>query len=172
MAAYLVAKSKQDTQDLRPFLKEKLPDYMIPATFTWLESFPLNSNGKVDRQVLPKPQENQSIPSQHIPQTTIEQTLATLWQAALHREHVGVDDNFFDLGGNSLLLVQIHHQLIKILNREIPIMTLFRYPTIYDLARYLEGCAPGVSATSYDERVQKQKQVRQQRQMKIPHSDA
>lgn len=169
LAAYLVAKSKEKEHDLRPFLKEKLPDYMIPATLTWLDTLPLNPNGKIDRQALPQPEESPLSFSQSVPQTPIEQSIVTLWQAALHREKIGIHDNFFDLGGNSLLLVKIYSQLVQLFKQEISVMTLFRYPTVHALAHYLESHAEASPVTSYEDRVQKQKQVRHQRRIKNPH---
>ncbi|MDI9634916.1 amino acid adenylation domain-containing protein [Geitlerinema splendidum] len=124
---------------LRQWLKQKLPDYMMPSSFVFLNALPLTANGKVDRKALSIPES--SIPHSEetyvAPQTEIEQMLVTLWQQILGLPQVGVEDNFFDLGGHSLLLVQMHSQLQQQMNRAISMVDLFKYPTISALADYL-----------------------------------
>jgi amino acid adenylation domain-containing protein len=124
---------------LRRFLKQKLPDYMVPSTFVLLEALPLTPNGKIDRQALPQPRRVYLGTSYIAPKTQIEHQIATIWQTVLHINKVCVHDKFFDLGGNSLLLVQVQNQLVEVLNREVSVITLFEYPTISALAHYLEN---------------------------------
>jgi len=124
--------------ELREFLEQKLPDYMIPAAFVALETLPLTPNGKVDRKALPEPDtvrpELEVV--YHAPQTEIEKTIADIWQKLLKFEDIGIHDNFFELGGNSLLLAQVHSNLRKVLKRDLSLIDLFRYPTINSLVNY------------------------------------
>src|SRR5262249_33896509 len=111
-----------------------------PAIFVILDSLPLLPNGKVNFKALPLPttlRPNLDV-SYAMPQTAMEQTLATVWQEILQIEHVGNNDNFFDLGGHSLLVVQLQSKLQEILQRDVPIIVLFKHPTIRAMARYLE----------------------------------
>jgi len=146
LVAYLVTHLPKPTtrSDVRTYLKEKLPSYMIPSAFVEMEALPLMSNGKVDRAALPRPE------SLHIggqtryvaPQTRLEQTIAAIWQEVLHIEYAGVDDNFFDLGGHSLLLVQVQNRLQLILEERLSIIDLFQYSTISSLAHHLQQRQP------------------------------
>ncbi|MDZ8184107.1 MAG: amino acid adenylation domain-containing protein [Nostoc sp. ChiSLP02] len=129
--------------ELRRFLQNKLLDHMMPTAFMILEAFPLTSNGKVDRRALPIP--NGLRPELEVayavPQTEIEKTIASVWQQALNLEKIGIHDNFFEIGGHSLLLVTVHSQLQEILKAELSTLDLFRYPTINSLAEYLSSSA-------------------------------
>lgn len=124
---------------LRNFLKQKLPDYMMPSSFVFLNNLPLTPNGKVDRKALPAPDAiNPQLETTYVaPQTEIEQAIATVWQQVLDLEKVGVDDNFFDLGGHSLMMAQAHSLLGEVVDREVSIIEMFKYPTISSLAKYL-----------------------------------
>lgn len=131
--------ASQLTMVLRDALKAWLPDYMIPANFVLLDTLPLTSNGKVNRRALPAP-DGEHLETTAIyapPRTTIERTIAGIWREVLHIEKVGIHDTFFDLGGHSLLLVQVHSKLQENFHTTIPMITLFNYPTIVTLARYL-----------------------------------
>ncbi|MEH1835438.1 MAG: phosphopantetheine-binding protein [Nostoc sp.] len=125
--------------DIRSFLAAKLPTYMIPAVFVVLKQLPLTPNGKVNRQALPAPNNLLSAlaTSLILPQTQIEQKIADIWQELLHINTIGIHDNFFDLGGHSLLMVRMQGQLRDRLNQDIPLIELFRYATINSLATYL-----------------------------------
>jgi acyl carrier protein len=100
---------------------------------------PLTPNGKVDRKALPAPGTLSHSPGGPcvLPRNEMERAIAEIWQDALHLEKVGIEDSFFDLGGHSLLLVQVQNKLNKILDKPLPMMDLFRYPTIGSLAEYL-----------------------------------
>jgi acyl-CoA synthetase (AMP-forming)/AMP-acid ligase II len=134
---------------LRDFLRERLPDYMVPSTFTALESFPLTPNGKVDRRRLPEPDGGRSAARQSLvaPSSQLEVTIARVWRDVLGLDEVGVDDNFFDLGGHSLMVVRVQTRLRGILDRDIPIVEMFQYPTIRAMATHLSQApaAPGRS---------------------------
>ena len=139
LIAYIVPYQKQapTTIELREFLKEKLPDYMVPGTFVVLDSLPLTPNGKVDRCALiaTDTSTSRSIDKTFVtPRTPTESTLAKIWAEVLNLEHVGINDNFFDLGGNSLLAVRLLEQIHKQFERELPLSTLFLRPTIESLA--------------------------------------
>ncbi len=142
LVAYLIA--MQDGRPthlaLRQYLQSKLPNFMIPAAFVFLKTMPLTPNGKVDRKALPKPETDQPTrTSPHLrPAGQTEEAIAGIWREALQLEQVGRHDNFFDLGGNSLLLVKVHYNLQNSVGRKIPIVQLFTHTTIHDLASYLD----------------------------------
>jgi acyl carrier protein len=114
---------------------------MIPSAFVLLEKLPLTGGGKVDRRALPAPEAARpQLETAYVaPRTSVEERIAAVWKEMLGRERIGVHDNFFEVGGNSLLLVQIHSRLRESLNREITMVQLFRHPTVQSLARFLEG---------------------------------
>jgi len=125
--------------ELRAFLATKLPEYMIPSAFVMLDKLPLNANGKVDRKALPAPDDARpDLATAFIaPQGELEEFIAAQWRDLLRLARVGSRDNFFDLGGNSVMIVQIHHRLKQHLQRDIPLIALFQYPTIDTLAQFL-----------------------------------
>ncbi|WP_404791151.1 amino acid adenylation domain-containing protein [Altericista sp. CCNU0014] len=141
LVAYIVPRFSQPLNklELKKFLRQKLPEYMVPATFVFLKVLPLTGNGKVDIQALPAPAERQL--SQTLtytpPSTETERAIAEIWQAALGLKSVGLQDNFFDLGGHSLLMVQVHSKLQAQFQQDLAMGDLFRYPTIQSLANYL-----------------------------------
>ena len=125
--------------ELRNYLAEKLPEYMVPSALVTLDEMPLTVNGKVERQALPaleswRPELEVAYVA---PQTEREQIIATIWQEVLHLEKVGIYDNFFDLGGHSLLIAQVHSRLQARLERNISMVEMFKYPTIELLAKHL-----------------------------------
>ena len=124
---------------IRSFLATKLPAYMIPAVFIVLEQLPLTPNGKVNRQALTAPNNSRLslATSLILPQTQIEQKIAHIWQELLHVDTIGIHDNFFDLGGHSLLMVRMQGQLRDRIHQDIPLVELFRYSTISSLSTYL-----------------------------------
>nr|WP_257207543.1 phosphopantetheine-binding protein [Nostoc linckia] len=123
---------------LRDFLSEKLPEYMIPTNFMLLDALPLLPNGKVNRRALPPPDIATARNTLHTPpETEVEQMIANIWQDVLRLERVGIDDNFFDLGGHSLLVGQVHAQLREKLNRDLSLVEIFQHPTINLLAKHL-----------------------------------
>ena len=160
LVAYYVAgrNGAGSTSEIRDYLGARLPGFMVPSFFIPLTSLPLNPNGKVDRAALPAPESvsGGSAPSQ--PQTDLEQTIAALWKKILRVENVGLDENFFDLGGDSLLLVSVHSQLQKILATEFPVTDLFDQTTIRALAGHLGKVNPEKESFSVvEEQAQKQK---------------
>jgi amino acid adenylation domain-containing protein len=141
LVAYLVTDpdAPLSVEDLRTHLSRKLPEYMVPSAFVFLAAFPLTVNGKLDRKALPAPgSERPRLASEYVaPQSDLEKTLARLWQAALRQDAVGVHDNFFNLGADSLTLIIVHRQLERELKREVPTIDLFQFPTIRSLAERL-----------------------------------
>ncbi|MEH1828475.1 MAG: non-ribosomal peptide synthetase [Nostoc sp.] len=140
IVAYVVPNSEQrlTISQLRDFLETKLPNYMVPTAFVFLEALPLTPNGKIDRKALKPPDTVR--PELEVvyqpPQTEVEKTIADIWQEVLNLEKVGIHDNFFELGGHSLLLVQVHSKLQKRFQRDFLLVEMFQYPTVSHLARY------------------------------------
>jgi amino acid adenylation domain-containing protein len=139
LVAYLVLNSKTEipkSSNLRDFLKQKLPDYMVPAVFVMLKTLPLTSNGKVDRKALPAPEQlRPELEAKFVaPRTEVEQVVAEIWAEVLRLEKVGIYDNFFDLGGHSLLLTQVTSRLYQAFGVELSLRQLFATPTIAELA--------------------------------------
>jgi amino acid adenylation domain-containing protein len=138
LVAYLVADNGSilSTTQLYHFLKDQLPEYMIPSAFVQLDALPLTPNGKVNRRALPAPDrqrpelERAFVP----PRTLVEQALAEIWSEVLRKEQVGVYDNFFELGGHSLLATQVVSRVREALQVELPLRRLFETPTVADLA--------------------------------------
>ena len=142
------------TTELRAYLSEKLPEYMIPSAFVMLEGLPLSTNGKLDRRALPSPEMTRpTLAANYLaPANEIERQITQVWQEVLRIEEVGVSDNFFELGGHSLLLAQVHGRLVKMLGRELPIVTLFKYPTVAALAEHLGAGQENTAAASHSQR--------------------
>lgn len=137
-----------DTGSLRAWLQDRLPDYMVPSAFISLAEIPLTPNGKVDRKRLPKPKVPARETSTPIasPRNQVEELLAQIWSEILGVDRVGVRDNFFDLGGHSLLLVRVHARLRKELDADIAVIDLFRYPTIESMASWLNRRSQSLTA--------------------------
>ncbi|MBK7897607.1 MAG: LLM class flavin-dependent oxidoreductase [Anaerolineaceae bacterium] len=141
LVAYVIMQPghKLDAAALKEALRADLPEFMVPATYVPMTSFPLTPNKKTDRQALPAP--DQVLVESHTayiaPTNDLEQKIAEIWQQLLNVPQVGLNDNFFDLGGHSLLTVQAHRQLKDVVDKEISITDMFRFPTIRALADYL-----------------------------------
>ncbi len=141
------AASHPPAAELRAFLRERLPEFMVPSAFVFLGALPLSPNGKMDRRALPPPDEAvRERPTHAVPGSEIERRIAAAWQEVLGVERVGLHDNFFDLGGHSLRLVEVHARLLRSLGRDIPIVELFQYPTVARLAAHLAGGEPAASS--------------------------
>lgn len=142
---------------LRKHLRDFLPDYMVPSVLVALEALPLTPNGKVDRKALPEPASSGtqgSVEEYTVPTTDFERTIATIWQSLLGVEKVGTRDNIFDLGASSLLTVEANNLLQAQLGRKIPLVSMFRFPTIEKLATHLSTTAggPGAADAGRDKR--------------------
>jgi amino acid adenylation domain-containing protein len=170
LAGYIVP-SRQPaptTAELREFLLETLPEYMVPWAFVELEAFPVTTNGKLDRAALPAPKTSATAAGEaHVaPRNELERSIARIWCEVLQVERVGVNDNFFESGGSSLLIVKLHTRLKEDLGRDVPVMELFRHTTIEALARKLaeEGEAVPVAEETAGRRARtRQESLRQLR---------
>lgn len=162
LTAYYVpnASAKLPAHGIKDFLALKLPAYMLPASYVELSALPLDPNGKVDRSALPMPAIGAGKPSTENADSQLEQTLVDIWKRVLQLEHVGLDENFFDLGGDSLLIVAAHSQLKKALGREIEVTDLFDFTTVRTLAKHLFAALPEQpSFTAVQTLAQKQREA-------------
>jgi thioesterase domain-containing protein/acyl carrier protein len=142
LVGYVVpAASGLDSQAIRTFLKERLPEYMIPSHFVFLETLPLLSNGKVNRNALPAPQQwSPATGEQYVaPSDAIEQQLVAIWEELLGTHTIGVKHNFFDLGGHSLLLARLLFQVERAFHQRLSMASVFQRPTIAQLADLLRS---------------------------------
>jgi len=141
LVAYLTTyrQTTVSLNELRPFLRQHLPDYMVPSALVMLEKLPLTPNGKVDRRALPAPDtQRPKLETTFVaPGAGLEPAIAAIWERVLSIKNPGVDDNFFDLGGHSLQVVQVQNRLRETLGIELPVIKLFEYPSIRSLAGYL-----------------------------------
>jgi amino acid adenylation domain-containing protein len=139
LAAYLVASQKPtpSTSELRDSLAVKLPDYMLPAVFVFLDALPLTPTGKVDRLALPMPDRHRGDLGETLvmPRTAVEEVVTGMWAEVLGLERIGVHDGFFDLGGHSLLATQMMSQINRIFQVELPLRRFFEAPTVAELAQ-------------------------------------
>ncbi|HLP46771.1 MAG TPA: condensation domain-containing protein [Candidatus Kapabacteria bacterium] len=149
LCAYLVTGGNEDLSpgELRKYLAEELPDYMIPRYFTFLEKMPLNFSGKIDRQSLPDPQEEPGVEMVYAaPTNEIETKVAEIWQEVLGVEKVGIDDNFIQLGGHSLLVISIISRVHQEFDVELQLMDVFTNPTVRELAQLVRDTMPSLFA--------------------------
>ncbi|SHM77796.1 amino acid adenylation domain-containing protein [Duganella sacchari] len=146
-----------DSAELKARLARRLPDYMVPQQIAVLPSLPLSANGKVDRKALPDVALAQRTASE-APRGQLEQALGQLWCTLLGLESVDRRDSFFELGGNSLLLLQLQRRLAQQLDLQASVIDLFKYPTLEALAAFLSSAAPAVRSTAaVDERAKRQR---------------
>jgi len=142
LVAYLIPQQEPafTIRDLRHFLKEKLPNYMIPSAFVMLEALPLTPNGKVDYRALPAPEIAQLELEETFvaPRTPVEKELVSIWANVLKVERLGVHNSFFDLGGHSLLAMQVMSRLRQAFGVELPVLSLFEAPTVAELAEQID----------------------------------
>jgi amino acid adenylation domain-containing protein len=158
--------------DLRRYLRTQLPEYALPASFVLLDRLPLTATGKLDQNALPRPTGTTEA-AFVAPHSDLEKLISDIWSGVLDMDELGAQSNFFDLGGNSLLITQVRSRLESALSRDISVMDLFQYPTISALARFLDDGEPESGLLeAAAERVRKQLEVvgtqRQQRsQMQV-----
>jgi amino acid adenylation domain-containing protein len=167
LAAYLVASGPQPppAEELRAFVKQRLPEYMIPSSFVWLDALPLSASGKVDRRSLPPPEPPQGRTGKAYsePQSEMEVAIAAVWREVLEVGEIGRDDNFFDLGGDSFRVYEVHTKLRATLGQDLTILDLFRYPTIEALAKFLSEATNGASFEQVEDRAAKRRQASNRR---------
>jgi len=142
LVAYVVPNDEQEptVSELRRFLREKLPDYMVPSAFVTLEALPLTPSGKVNRRALPVPDRvRPELEGVYVaPRTPTEEVLTGIWAQVLGVEQVGVHDDFFELGGHSLLATRVVSQMRQAFQVELPVRALFEAPTVAGLAERVE----------------------------------
>jgi len=142
LVAYTVAAagSAPSANELRSFLQQKLPEYMVPSAFMFLESLPLTPNGKLDRKALPaSDQTRPELEEAYFPpRTPVEELLAQIWSDVLQVDQVGIHDNFFHLGGHSLLATRLISRIRDTFKLDLPLRNLFEAPTIYGLAQRVQ----------------------------------
>jgi amino acid adenylation domain-containing protein len=142
LVGYLVPSREQvpTASELRSYLKQKLPHFMVPAAVVLLEAMPKTPNGKVDKRALPAPKDADFAATQEYvaPSTELETKLAKIWETVLDKKPVGIRDNFFELGGHSLLAARLMHRIEQQLNERLPLATLLQAPTIEQLAAVVQ----------------------------------
>jgi aspartate racemase len=151
--------------ELREFLRRTLPDAAVPVDYMLVEVFPLTSNGKVDRRALSNPSKRHA-PTAAPPQTNLEHTISSVWREVIgHPDEIGVNENFFDLGGSSLRVIEVHARLERAVHRSFPLTALFQYPTIQTLSAFLDSKGNiGTDFARINERALRQRVARAQRQ--------
>jgi amino acid adenylation domain-containing protein len=151
--------------ELRAFLRRTLPDAAVPVDYVAMSAFPLTSNGKVDRRALSDPGKRPA-PITAPPQTNLEHAISAVWREVIgHPEEIDVNENFFDLGGNSLRVIEVHARLERAVHRSFPLTALFQYPTIETLSAFLDSKgAVGTDFAGINERALRQRVARAQRQ--------
>jgi acyl carrier protein len=173
LVAYVITDREcpPSASELRRFLRERLPDNMVPSAFLFLDAFPMTPSGKVDRQALPGPEgvRAESTMDYAPPQTELERIIAAIWQETLQVDNVGRNDNFFDLGGHSLLVVHVHRRLQERFEADLSLIEMFRFPTVGSLAHHLSRGRDGRPAirTSH-ERAEARRQSILRRRRKRP----
>jgi amino acid adenylation domain-containing protein len=161
LGAFVVAAENLLQSDFREMLIRELPHYMVPAQYIELEKLPLTPSAKVDRKLLGKiklefetSQQTEFVE----PKTEIETTIVRIWKQVLSVERIGVNDNFFDLGGNSLGIIQVNLKLKEEFQRDIPALVMFEHSTVSGLAEYLEKNAPGSEAAEKARELEQEKE--------------
>lgn len=160
LVAYLVSSgpTAPRVDEIRSSLSGKLPDYMVPSSFVFVQSLALTDNGKIDRKALlklPPPQSAQAVSSSGVNDAVtseLERVLISAWKEVLNVESIGVNENFFDLGAHSLTVVEVHAKLQNRLNREIPLVDLFQYSSVESLAQHLAGTSSQIRTTDRAQR--------------------
>jgi acyl carrier protein len=161
LVAYVVLAGEpaRTTAELRDYLRQKLPDHMVPVAWVTMSALPLTPNGKVDRKALPLPGADQLAELSTVyvpPDSEMEQRIAAIWQDVLGIAQVGRTHNFFDLGGDSLRLMRVHSRLRKAFNKDITMVDMFKCTTVRALAQHLSG----QSESSVSDGAQTQGEVR------------
>ncbi|QKG84618.1 amino acid adenylation domain-containing protein [Kroppenstedtia pulmonis] len=139
LAAYIVADQRLDQDHLTAYLKEQIPEYMIPTVFTQIESLPLTPSGKVSRRSLPKPERNLLTRNKTEPETEMEKQIAAIWAEVLNYEQIAKEDHFFELGGHSLLATKVISRIRSSFNRDFPLHWIFDYPRLSELTARIES---------------------------------
>jgi hypothetical protein len=157
LVAYVVAQAGAAPARgaLQAGLRETLPEYMVPAAYVMLERLPMTASGKVNRRALPEPETGRTEleATYTAPRTPAEEVVAGIWAEVLRIERVGIHDNFFDLGGHSLLLIQVRSELGRRFDREISVVELFRHSSVAALAKFMSDGAGREGGPSFQDDV-------------------
>jgi amino acid adenylation domain-containing protein len=164
LTAYIVLNRSgfMSDADLRRWLGERLPGYMVPSEYVIINSMPYNTNGKIDIKALPISAESKTgeYDEEQIPRTAAQKAIAEVWKEFLHVDAVRIDDNFFDLGGHSLLIMQVHEKLNHMFDKKLTVVDMFKYPTVRLLAEFLgDKQQEAVSQQKLQDRVSMQKEM-------------
>ena len=171
LIAYVVASNGDlQTAELRHYMQQRLAEYMVPSSFVVLEALPRTPNGKIDRRALPEA-DGARADAQAVyiaPRSGMERTIASIWQELLKVEKVGVNDNFFGLGGHSLLLVNAHSKVTEVLKVKVSMVDMFKYPTVSALAEHLsiQGGALAAAAPARNQAESRIDALNRQRQLR------
>lgn len=141
LVAYVISRpgTSPSTPELKEYLASRIPHYMVPGMFFFMEAFPLTANGKINRGALPKPSLIvESEISYTNPSTVVQKKLLEIWKRKLNIEKIGITNNFFEMGGDSLMLLEVHREIKKQFNMEFSVIELFRFPTIESLTENLD----------------------------------
>lgn len=159
LVAYLVLNGTEalKADELRKFLKQSLPEYMVPSHFIFLNEMPLNNSGKIDRKKLPGIEKLRPLLETKLvpPRDEVEGAISAIWKRVLRIPELGIDDNFFDLGGHSLLMVRTHREVEEEFQTTIPLIKLLEHPTVRALAAYIRGSVENDSSGELEERTNK-----------------
>jgi amino acid adenylation domain-containing protein len=171
LCAYIVSDRQLSVSQLRGYLTDQLPDFMIPEYFIEVDKIPLNPNGKVDRKTLESYGTRIDTGVEYMePVTENEKIITNIWKEVLGVDKVGIHDNFFEIGGNSLKIIQVNQKLKEAFKKEIPVVKLFQYTTVSSIARSLDGQEAGDLFSDYghqvQEKIKKGKETRKQRHQK------
>lgn len=149
LVAYYLSDGEINVSELRNHISKSLPEYMVPGIYQYIEQFPMTQNGKIDKKSLPDPgNERPDLTAGYkAAETTVENSLVDIWEQVLDRRNIGVDDNFFDLGGTSLTLVYMHSILDRQYPEKVNVADIFANPTISRLARYIENAGKKVDSS-------------------------
>ncbi len=157
--AYFVSKRAFKVSELREYLAGRLPDYMIPAYFVELKAMPLTPNGKIDRKSLDAHGTRLSTGMEFAPaRNETEKILTGIWKEVLKLEKIGIDDNFFDLGGNSMDVINLNNELKKTFKKNIQVVAIFRYLTIRSFARYLDQ--EEIAGRAYEKKIDRAEEIK------------
>ncbi|MCM3008272.1 plipastatin non-ribosomal peptide synthetase PpsD [Bacillus subtilis] len=139
LCAYYCSVQKLNAIDLRSYVASELPEYMIPTKWVWVDSIPLTPNGKVDQSALPEPDASNSGNPYTAPRNLLEAKLSQLFEDVLKNGHIGIQDNFFDLGGHSLKATVLMSRIAKEFHVQVPLKDIFAYPTVEGLASIIRN---------------------------------
>lgn len=174
LIAYLTTHAKLTTSEIRDFTKTSLPDYMVPSAFVLLEGLPLTPNGKVDRRgLLDMEPVGQQFEVEYVaPQDQMEEKIAKIWQEVLGVEKVGIHDNFFDLGGHSITLIEAYSKLREVAGIEIGMIEMFRHPTIASLKEFIDKGEVAVDGQSQNRAENRRNRTKRQKALREKHRTA